>query len=328
MRNLLFGVFLALFGWAAQASSGNAFLTCGDPTSLFGGGDSQPVFLNVTYSPGADAGTPGLFWLGVLAPDQAHGSALTEQGWTNYLGGLYPFQARYDNGLPATITLKIPFPNNAINTNDYVGFQLYIGHGAYTDAAHALVLSRRTTLNRIKPQRVAAGTWNAAYDHDEQFIWSLIQKDMVNNNKYGAVFTIPELNCSVGHGGGMTLPQIGPVPQGQGSWRTESRLLTCAQAHQIPSYGRYINGPNITGVVTPDGWVSRHMGVIVAVANGGWADTPLTADDGHPLGNGGVVESRRVQFDSTTGAILSESAWSTSKVGLCDISNPETYHAP
>jgi len=160
--------------------------------------DSQHPYLNVAYSTGTDTGTPGLFWLGVVSPDQTSGTALTSTGWQSYQGGLYPFQSRYDNGLPATIKLSIPFPtdSNTTSTMAFVGYQVYVGHGVYTTAAAQLVAERRSALDFVKPQEVAAGSWSPEYDTDDRYKWSLIQQNMVESKKYGAVYTIPVFDCA------------------------------------------------------------------------------------------------------------------------------------
>jgi hypothetical protein len=220
MKKILLGVLLAMTASATWAQS--ASITCGPPGSPAGFGfgcvgscgNGLPPQINISYSTGSDAGTPGLFWLGVLSPDQTVGAVMTlNQGWQPYQGGLYPPEARYDNGLPGTITITIPFPapmqnNNGfgnafggmqgttLDTSAYVGYSVYVGHGAYTSAGQALVADRRAMLISVKPQRVAAGTWQAAYDSDDQFIWSIVQKDMVTNSKYYSIITVPFVDCT------------------------------------------------------------------------------------------------------------------------------------
>jgi hypothetical protein len=205
MRKVLLGVVLAAAAVAAQAG-GSATITCGNAApGVYNNG--QVPTINVSYAPGSDTGTPGLFWLGILSPDQTTGAVLTiDQGWAPYAGGLYPFQSRYDNGLPGAITLTLPFPsdpqNPTLTTAGYVGYGMYVGHGAYTAASQQMVANRRIMLNKIKPQRVAAGTWQADYDSDDRFIWSLIQKDMVDNHKYGSILTVPFIDCTPIQAGG------------------------------------------------------------------------------------------------------------------------------
>lgn len=92
MRKLIIGALLATQAITASAG-GSATITCGDAApGVFNNG--QAPVLRISYTPGVDAGAPGLFWLGVLSPDQTSGAVLTQQGWATYNGGMYPFQAR------------------------------------------------------------------------------------------------------------------------------------------------------------------------------------------------------------------------------------------
>ena len=101
MRTLFLGVSLAAAAAAAHAAiQAQATVTCGNVPML-----------NVSYSPAADAGNPGLFWIGILTPDQQFANALDVTGtWVQYLGGLYPPHKRFDSGLPGTVTVSVPFP--------------------------------------------------------------------------------------------------------------------------------------------------------------------------------------------------------------------------
>ena len=191
---------LLAFQAASAIAGGSATITCGNaPPGVYNNG--QVPQLTINYTPGVDAGAPGLFWLGVLSPDQNSGAVMTQQGWATYQGGLYPFQARYDNGLPGTVTLTIPFPvdpqSGTLSTAGFVGFSVYAGHGVYTQQAQQLVANRRAMLNSVRAQRIAAGTWQADYDTDDRFIWSVIQKNMVENNKFGALITVPFIDCTL-----------------------------------------------------------------------------------------------------------------------------------
>src|SRR5450830_1434732 len=126
MKKAIFGVVLAAAAAVAHAG-GYAWVSCGGAAQgVYNTGDA-PV-LNISYSPGGDAGKPGLFWLGVLTPDRQSGAIMTPQGWTTYQGGLYPFQARYDAGLPGSITFSMPFPSNDGTTYAYGGYSIYAGH--------------------------------------------------------------------------------------------------------------------------------------------------------------------------------------------------------
>lgn len=189
---------LIAFAFVAASAGGNATsvdVVCGDGTPLTPWTQNPYPTFRVTYSPGADVGKPGLFWFGVLSPDLQKGAALTMQGWATYEGGLYPPQSRYDGGL-RQITLTVQLPTRALTTADYVGYGVYLGHGVYTQDARNKVANRRNTLDRLKTDLQAKGRWIAAYDTDDQFIWSLIQKDMTDNQKYGQYFTIPFLDCT------------------------------------------------------------------------------------------------------------------------------------
>lgn len=196
MKKKILGILLVAAAAAAQAG-GSATVTCGSaPVGVHNNG--QLPVLNVSYTPGVDAGAPGLFWFGVLSPDQTKGAVLTPQGWTVYEGGMYPFQARYDAGIPGTVTLTVPFPTDGrFDTSGFVGYAVYAGHGVYTTQAQQTVATRRTTLNSVRAQRIAAGTWQAEYDSDDRLIWSLIQKNMVDNKKFGPVLTVPYIDCAL-----------------------------------------------------------------------------------------------------------------------------------
>ncbi|WP_158664451.1 hypothetical protein [Cupriavidus metallidurans] len=190
-RAMMLGLFAAM---ASAHAGGTATVVCGRPGDAFGFG-AVPV-LQVSYNTGSDTGTPGLFWFGIISQDQTLGSVLTPQGWQDYTGGLYPFQARYDNALPQRITLSIPFPGGVQTTAAYVGYSVYAGHGAYAYANRQKVADRRTALNNVKPDMVAKGRWRPEFDSDDYYIWALIQKDMVDNNKYGPILAIPYVDCT------------------------------------------------------------------------------------------------------------------------------------
>lgn len=198
MRKTILGALCAAYAIGASAA-GTATITCGNAAPGVYNNGQAPV-LTVSYTPGVDTGSPGLFWLGVLSPDQTRGAVMTQQGWTPYQGGLYPFQARYDNGLPGTVSLTIPFPvdpqSGMLSTAGFVGFAVYAGHGVYTKQAQQMVTNRRAMLNSVRAQRIAAGTWSADYDTDDRFIWSNIQKNMVDNQKFAPVITVPFIDCT------------------------------------------------------------------------------------------------------------------------------------
>lgn len=187
-----------LVSFTAAYGGGTAAVVC---SSSGPGSGSVPV-LQVAYTTGGDAGTPGLFWLGILSQDQTIGATLTPQGWQTYDGGLYPFQSRYDAGLPPTIVHSVPFPPGVQNTLQYVGYNVYSGHGVYSVDMRKKVADRRASLNVVKPEMVAKGRWRPEFDSDDHFIWTLIQKDMTDNRKFGPLLAIPFLECADGQGGG------------------------------------------------------------------------------------------------------------------------------
>lgn len=194
MRKKQIAILLSMLGAIIPVhAAGKATIECTD--------DWTPV-IRISYSVGADTGTPGLFWLGIISQDMKLGSVLTTQGWQDYKGGLYPFQARYDGGLSSNINLDIPFPNGASDTGQYAGYSIYAGHGAYSAASRRKVAERRASLESVKPVLLAQGKWRAELDSDDLYKWSLIQEDMKGGNKYGPMLTIPYVDCSPPQTGG------------------------------------------------------------------------------------------------------------------------------
>ncbi len=201
MRKALLGVLLAA-SMAAAHASGTATVTCGQPgqtgqqQSYFGYGWGGTPIINVTYSTGGDGGQPGVFWLGILTPDQQVADALNiNQQWIQYTGGLYPPNQVFTSGMPGTVTVSIPLPGDPSDTSQYVGYTIYAGHGVLTTQDQQEVAYRRQYLNANEARMQQNGTWNSAYADDSQFEWALVQKDMLDNNKWGAVITIPYVNC-------------------------------------------------------------------------------------------------------------------------------------
>lgn len=189
---------LALLGCAASANAqSSASIVCGSDSRNW---KSVPV-LNISYSTGADENKPGLFWFGIISEDQTTGMVLTSQGWQGYQGGLYPFHSRYDNGLTSVINISIELPNGTTNTASLVGYVVYAGHGVYAQDSRQKVIGRRSVLDSAKADLVAKGRWLVQYETDENYILSLVQRDMVNNRKYGPVFTIPYVDCEPQTGG-------------------------------------------------------------------------------------------------------------------------------
>lgn len=198
MRKIVSGLVLVLScgfamagGWGATAS-----VTCG-----FNGDMYRPA-LNITYSTGSDAGTPGLLGIGVMLPDMSDGVVYSDGEWAPYKGGLYPFESRFDDGFPAVITRSLAFPGNSHSTGEYFGYMVFIGHGAYTDEARHRVEVMRSARARNKETLLKKGKWTAQMeastgpDFELRYIWSLIQKDGIDNQKFGKVISIPIVDCS------------------------------------------------------------------------------------------------------------------------------------
>ncbi|MGT2457730.1 DUF3363 domain-containing protein [Cupriavidus basilensis] len=117
---------------------------------------------------------------------------------TDLPGGMPAPNRRYDAGVPAVQTVKRTFPG--ADTLAFSGWTLYIGHGVLTDQDKALVKTRRDAMAAAKPARVAAGTWNAAYDDDEHYMRALVERNMTVGNKYHAVMAVPAVDCRVSNG--------------------------------------------------------------------------------------------------------------------------------
>lgn len=204
MRKVFVGLALVASVTSAYASA-SATVTCG-PSQQQGsvvGWGAVPT-INVSYATGQDAGQPGVFWLGILTPDQQVADALdTGQRWIQYTGGLYPPNQVFVNGLPGVVTVSIPFPSNpdgstATDTSQFVGYTIYAGHGVLTAQAKQQVAYRRQYLTANKARMQQDGTWSSAYETDTQFEWALVQKDMTDNKKWGAVLTVPYVSCGSG----------------------------------------------------------------------------------------------------------------------------------
>lgn len=194
-------IFLACLSASVMAhAGGSAQVVCdqGGISSMFA--KRYPV-LEVTYTTGADAGTPGLLWIGVLTPDKEGGAFSTPNGWIPYKGGLYPFHARYDKGLPSTATVRIPFPGRDYSTVNYIGYTVYTGHGVYTQMMQEQVRERREVVDSTRTEMVEKGLWRAEFDSDEYYMQALVQQDLTINKKYGLVYTIPYIDCNPDQGG-------------------------------------------------------------------------------------------------------------------------------
>jgi hypothetical protein len=186
MRSLIIAAALACAALDATAS-GSASVVCGY---------NQMPMLVVDYATGADAGTPGLIYLGVLSPDRTSGAVMSEGGWREYRGGLYPFMSRFDYALPPTFTQTLPFPAGSTSTAAFVGYSVYMGHGAYTSQSKAQVADRRASLDKARPSLIASGAWTSEYSSDDRYIVALTQKNMVDKNKNLLILTIPFVDCN------------------------------------------------------------------------------------------------------------------------------------
>ncbi|CAG9236970.1 conserved exported hypothetical protein [Paraburkholderia tropica] len=162
--------------------------------------------LQINYSTGSDANSPGLFWLGLVAPDGSGADYLDTSGaWQPYQSGLIPPTGRYDTGLPPIVQATVALPGKPTNTYAMQGWIVGIGQGVLTQESQQQVDQRRAALDSVKPQLVAKGTWNPMLDDDDQFRWALAQGDMITNKKYVQALSIPAIDCmpsDTGNGGG------------------------------------------------------------------------------------------------------------------------------
>lgn len=190
MRNIFFVFLLSGLGLVAQASGGSATVSCAN-------GLGSPPVLSISYSPGSDAGVPGLFWLGVLTPGKSGGAVLTPNGWIQYQGGLYPYQSQFQGGLPAGgISMSMEFPDGALTTAAYVGYEVYAGHGVYSLEGQQKVAVRRASVTSARNSLVASNQWNSYYTSDDSTIYAAVQQDMIDGGKYGSLITIPFVDCT------------------------------------------------------------------------------------------------------------------------------------
>jgi hypothetical protein len=200
---IFMGSILAFASISAYAGM-SASVTCG-PASAGGmpyytGVGTKPV-INITYSTGPDAGTPGLIWIAMSTPDQQAGWAMpfsTGQWEPLQQGGLYPPLGIHADGLPAQLSFELPIPSSneySMDTGAVVGYQLGIGHGVLNSGAQNKVSERRNFLNGIREDLIKRGKWSSEYDSDDQFKWALVQKDAMDSGKYAIGLVIPYVNC-------------------------------------------------------------------------------------------------------------------------------------
>lgn len=191
MKRFFLGASLAVACLAAHAQSA-AVVCMGNVATL-----------QINYGTGSDANTPGLFWLGLVAPDGSAADYLDMSGnWQPYQSGLIPPTGRYDAGLPPIVQATVALPGQPTNTFAMQGWIVGIGQGVLAQESQQQVAQRRASLDSVKPQLVAKGTWNPMFDDDNQFKWALAQGDMISNKKYVQALSIPPIDCTPETGGG------------------------------------------------------------------------------------------------------------------------------
>lgn len=145
-----------------------------------------------------DAGKPGLLWIGVHTPDKKFGYFLNLNGvWEQYTGGLYPPNKRFDGGLPERARMRVPLPsqaNGADSTAAFAGWEIYVGYGALTKADEEVIKTRRKAIQDARKSGQKLD--HPEYDSDERLAWALVQKNMVDNQKYRRVIVVPNMSCA------------------------------------------------------------------------------------------------------------------------------------
>lgn len=211
---MAFWLFGSCFAGSHAYAQNVATISC----SGNGGALSTPI-INVVYSPrAADALRPGLVWVALIPPDTSTRPYFytLNSSWQQYQGGLFIPAARYDGGLPSSVTLAMPFPTitdgidvmRTSTTDNWLGWTIYAGHGVLTDRAMQLVQTRRAVLESQRAEREANGTWPSDYESDDRMKWSLVMKDMDDNKKFQGLLTVPHVDCAcetVFWGGGCNL---------------------------------------------------------------------------------------------------------------------------
>jgi len=179
----------ALTALPVMASSGSASIVC----------KNGYPYLEVTYNTDADTGAPGLFWFAVANPDLSLGAYYDlNNTWQIYQGGLWPPNQIFENGLPPTISFEVPAPNGSHDTGAYQGWGVYGGDGVLTAQAQADVAHRESILQQNQPAMQANGTWSPNYAQaadTQKMEWAETQKDLLDNNKYALLLTIPFIDC-------------------------------------------------------------------------------------------------------------------------------------
>jgi hypothetical protein len=178
---------MAQYGSVVQ---GSATMICDIDYAIFNAAANRGFKLRINYSTGRDAGKPGLIYIAAADPTRKSIGYLTAGlQWGPYTGGYYPPYAVHVDAMPSSINIEVPFGY----TNQFQGWGIYAGHGVYTPEAQSNVSRRRQLLSKTRAKRVAEGKWNAAYDSDWQFMLLFVQRDMTSNQKWGQIFTMPNL---------------------------------------------------------------------------------------------------------------------------------------
>lgn len=167
-----------------------------------------PVF-DVTYNPGNDSGIPGGVWFGAISPSPDNYKIIyANNQWRSFNSGLVPLLGVYSSGLPGAITITKTFPGNGRSTDAYIDYQLYMGHGVYTQAddarVNAIISKNTAIIQDLTETRQRAGNLiisgsenlSQKYPIDKTVMQqSVVQKDAIDNKKYVSLLTIPQMRC-------------------------------------------------------------------------------------------------------------------------------------
>jgi hypothetical protein len=156
-------------------------------------GDYPVVDLN--YSPGGDP--PGLFYVGVQGKGSAQWTLLTSGGWQNYRGGSIPYYSQYSGPVSLTISL----PNGEMSTRNYVGYSIYLGHGAFTLQAADVINQALARTNTSKTILAGQSLWSQDMENMKNSattnaMRAAVENDLLSNGKMELAITIPFLDCS------------------------------------------------------------------------------------------------------------------------------------
>jgi len=186
MKNLFLCLSMCLGAVSAHAG-GSATVTCGDsPVGVHYTG--EPPVININYSPGRDAGSSGLFYVGVLTPQGNQKAFYSGSGWIAAGGGLFPFHSRHDGGLPPSIRAKVPFPGEGLTTAAYQGYEIYAGHGVLSSTDRAKVNETNALYQQANQPRADGGLLH---------MQTLVQMDLTGKRKYNSMVVIPFIDCTL-----------------------------------------------------------------------------------------------------------------------------------